>query len=144
MTTKALNSLRIREVLSCPVGASAHSDQDIYCLHATNRIFRYLSRVDRLQWLSQMRVRLVIRKSRVRSPPTPAKFFLEIDHEIFSTAISSPHPRPSPPPPHTHTHTHPPSTTSRTTVVSFKQFLQEEIEKVQNECAQVMVNHLED
>ena len=42
MTTKALNRLRINEVLSCPVGASAHSDQGIYC--TTIRSFCYLSR----------------------------------------------------------------------------------------------------
>ena len=36
-----------------------------------------------------MRVRLVIRKSRVLSQPDPATF-LEIDHEIFSTVILSP------------------------------------------------------
>ena len=44
------------------------------------------------QWhwrLSQMYVRLVIRRSRVRSTQGPASFFLEINHEIFSTAICS-------------------------------------------------------
>ena len=36
-----------------------------------------------------MRVRLVIKRSWVRSPPGPATFFHEIDHEIFSTVILS-------------------------------------------------------
>ena len=40
-------------------------------------------------WRSWMRIRLETRKSRVRSPPRSATFFVEIDHEIFSTVILS-------------------------------------------------------
>ena len=39
--------------------------------------------------LSRLRVRLVIRKSRVRSPPGRQHSFVETDYEIFSTVIHS-------------------------------------------------------
>ena len=43
----------------------------------------------RFQWLSWMRVRLVIRRLRVRSPPVRQYHFVEIDHEISTTVILS-------------------------------------------------------
>ena len=41
------------------------------------------------RWLSWMRVRLVIRRLRVWSPPGQQHSFVKIDHEIFSTAFLS-------------------------------------------------------
>ena len=43
----------------------------------------------RPRWLSQMLVRLVIRRSQVRSNLVRHHSFVEVDHEIFSTVISS-------------------------------------------------------
>ena len=40
-------------------------------------------------WLSWVCVRLVIRKLRVRPPPSRQHSFIEMDHEIFSTVILS-------------------------------------------------------
>ena len=41
------------------------------------------------RWLRWMRVRLVARRLRVRYPPGRQHFFVEIDHELFSTVILS-------------------------------------------------------
>ena len=58
--------------------------------HFTNTPFNeYVSRrsigPSRPRWHRRMRVRLVIRRSRVWSPPGRQHSFVEIDHEIFST-----------------------------------------------------------
>ena len=70
MTTKVLNSLPICEVLS---GSNRR-------IRALIRVFtvRMEKRTISLfepRWFSRMRARLVIRRSRVRSPPAPATFF---------------------------------------------------------------------
>ena len=49
--------------------------------------FLYL--LSRPRWFSWMHVRLVIRRLRVRPPPGRQHYFVEIDHEIFSTVILS-------------------------------------------------------
>ena len=58
-------------------------------------VFRFFKNTsDRPQWLSRLRGRLVIRRSRVRSPPGDLRrvrqhSFMEIDHEIFSKVFLS-------------------------------------------------------
>ena len=87
MTMKALNSLRICEVLS---GSSRHNPAHWsgYLLFAyANGSFCYLNRVGRPRWFSWMCVRLVIRRSRVWSRRLRQHSFVKTDHEIFSTVI---------------------------------------------------------
>ena len=54
-------------------------------------LFRHLKFLTlcRPRWLSWMRIRLVIRRLRFRPPLGRQHFFVEIDHEIFSTVILS-------------------------------------------------------
>ena len=83
----------VERVNACIALKKNHFTRTFFYLHS----FRILSlsirnaalRAVGTRWLSRMCVRLVIRRLRVRPPPSWQDSFVVIDHEIFSAVILS-------------------------------------------------------